>query len=330
MLGQCAFGGQRRISKGQATPAFSVTDSKGAEFEYKPDSEKSLLLAFVSAGQEKSAKAMGDLRRIVSKLSDNSEDFDAVAAVIYPRSGVGGGEKKEVKRIVSENPYVDAVDDGLVVCDDPDYVLWGKFGVIVTPTVIIADDEGKVLWVEAGYGYDFAPVVETRLRQALGLAVESEATAASTVRTVVNATVDARVKRHLKMAKLLREHGREKSAIREIEKARAIDPNSVEVTLELGEIYCKKGDGAAAVKAIGKVRGANRIERSKVKLVMGWAKRLAGDLDGAEKELLEAVKENPRNGQALFELGRVYQGKCEFEKAADAYYRALSLVYGVK
>ena len=326
VLGQCVFGG-RRISVGADTPEFSVVDIAGESFKYEHGGGKVLMVVFLSAGQERSEREVELLDRLIPQFAEHADSLDVLLVVSTLKPGKDAGDADHSKIAKDESPFSEYAGHGYRVALDGKYELWGKFGMIVTPTVVISGKDDKVLWVEPGFGYDFAPVIEARLKQALGLAQDIDPADASKVRTVVNATVDARVKRHLKMAKLLRDRGREKSAIREIEKARAIDPNSVEVALELGEIYCKKGDGAAAVKAIGKVRGVNRIERSKVKLVLGWAKRLAGDLDGAEKELLEAVKENPRLGRAYFELGQVYAGQKEFEKAADAYYRSLSLVY---
>ena len=324
ILGQCAFCGQRRISVGSEVPEFSAVDVSGKTFAYKHGGGKALMVVFLSTGQERSSRAVSGVEGIVSKLSDYSDSFDAVLVVTRPRSG------KEPDSTPHEVAFSEYSKKGLVVVGDEDYAVWGKFGVIASPTVFISGKDDKVLWVEAGFGYDFAPMVEGRLKQALGIATASDANDAGKVHTVNNSTVEARVKRHLHMAKILRDKGREKSAIREIEKAFAVDPNSVEVALELGEVYCMKGDGDKAVKTIGKVVGANRLEKAKLSLVLGWANRLAGKLDEAEKHLLEAVKQNPTLGRALFELGNVYQAKEEYEKASDAYYHALKLVYSGK
>jgi Flp pilus assembly protein TadD len=318
--GQFALASERRIERGAAMREFSVTGQQGRDFKYSVSGKKAILVVFVSAGQERSEKAIKDIRRILSGVSEQKDSFDAVAVVSYPRSGADDGA-------VAKGAYGAEAGDGLVIADDPDYVLWGKYGVIVTPTAVIGDKEGKVLWVQAGYGYDFAVVVENRLKEALGLEEEKEAQKASEVHTVANATLSARVKRHLQMAKLLRERGRESSAVQEIEKARELDPNSVEAALELAEVYCVKGDGAKAMEAVGAIVGSDRVERAKVLLVKGWASRLGGKLDDAERFLGEAVKEDPKLGRALFELGRVYEAKKDYEKASGAYFRALSLVY---
>lgn len=159
---------------------------------------------------------------------------------------------------------------------------------------------------------------------------KSERAAADLKKIVANNTVSARAKRHLRMAELLKKKGRTKSAIREIEKARLLDPNSVPIALEVGWMCCQVGDAAAAIRAVGKVKGANRLEKSKLAMVLGWAYRLSGDLDTAQKHLQDAIQNNPRSDRAYFELGRVYHEKKDFENAAKAYLKALSGIYNAK
>ncbi len=328
-LGRFAVAGDRRIHIGTGMPQFSAADIAGQKFEYAHGGGKPLMAVFLSVGHEKSDRAAADVKKIVAKLAGKADAFRTVLVITYPSSGLStaGSEPNGPPPATTFDKYA---ADGFTVLPDPEYKIWGKFGIIATPTVVISDTDDKVLWVEAGYGYDFAPVVRARLYQALGLEDASQAEQAGQVKTVANNTVSARAKRHLHMAELLKKKGRTKSALREIEKAHQLDPNSMPVTLELGWMYCQTGDPAAAIKAIGKVKGANRLEKSKLAFVSGWAHRLSGDLDTAQEHLLEAIKNNPRLDRAYFELGRVYQARKEFEKAAKAYLKALSRIYGDK
>ncbi len=206
---------------------------------------------------------------------------------------------------------------------DMEYRLWGKFGIIVTPTVIISDTNDTVLWVEAGYGYDFAPVIRARLNQALGIAQEIDPNDAGRVKTVKNTTIEARIKRHVQMAKMLEQKGRSESAISELRKAIEMDPNSLETIFELGELFCKVGQSQAALDLVEGIKATKQLEKARALLISGWAKRQMNELDASEKLLLESTKLNPNSRRCLFELGKVYQAKGEVEKAMDTYYRAL-------
>ncbi len=194
--------------------------------------------------------------------------------------------------------------------------------------MIISDTNDTVLWVKAGHSYDFSPVIRARLNQALGIAQEIKPNDASRVKTVMNATVAARVKRHLRMAKMLQEKGRIESAINEMHKAKELDPNSVEVALELGELLCRVGKNKAALNLVERMRATKRLDKARLLLISGWAKRQTGDLKTAEKDLLEATKLDTKSIRGFFELGQVYQAKGDKDKAMAAYYRALTLVFG--
>jgi len=310
----------RRISIGNKLPEFSASELSGKLLDYKHGSGKVLLAVFLSSKQENSTKAATDIKEIVSKLAAQAKRLSVVVAVNDPNN-------QTIFRSEPNEP--DPNEPGVVVhlVVDTEYKLWGKFGIIATPTVIISDTNDTVLWVKAGHGYDFAPVVRARVNQALGIAQEIDPNEAAQVRTVTNDTVAARVKRHLQMAKMLQEKGRTESAITQMKKARELDPNSVELALEIGNLLCSIGQGKSALEILKGVQTKGYIEKSKLLLITGWAKRQMGNFEESEKLLLEAIRLNPKSGRAFFELGQVHQAKGEVEKAMLAYYQALTLVF---
>jgi tetratricopeptide (TPR) repeat protein len=309
-------GSTRRIGIGNKMPEFSASDTSGKVFDYKQGIGKVLMVVFLSANQKNSAQAAVDIKGIVRKLASQAEHLNVVAAIDDPNS----------QAFFSSDPNEPAVEIHVVA--DTEYKLWGKFGIIATPTVIISDTNDTVLWVKAGHSYDFAPVIRARLNQALGIAQEIDPNDASRVTTVTNATVAARIKRHLQMAKMLQAKGRIESAINEVRKAEELDPNSVEAVFELGELFCRAGKNEAALKIVEHVRATRRLDKARLLLISGWAKRQMGDLETAEKHLLEATKLDAKSARGFFELGQVYQAKGDKNKAIAAYYRALTLVFG--
>ncbi|MHC4642391.1 MAG: tetratricopeptide repeat protein [Planctomycetota bacterium] len=307
--GVCA--GQRRIGMGERIPEFSAPDTTGQIFEHKHGGGKVLMMVFLSGRQKGSARAAADIERIIRKLDANSTRLDIAFAVDDPNTGA-----------IFQNKEKDS-GPGLHILPDKEYKLWGKFGIIVTPTVIISDTNDTVLWVQPGHGSDFSPVIQARLNQALGIAQEIDPNDADRVKTVKNATVEARIKRHVQMAKMLQEKGRLEGAITELRKAIEMDPNSVKTVFELGELFCTTGRNQAALDLIEGVKVTKQLDKARSLLISGWAKRQMGELDAAEKLLLESTKLNPKSRRGLFELGKVYQAKEEVEKAMQVYYRAL-------
>jgi predicted negative regulator of RcsB-dependent stress response len=311
----------RRIGIGKKIPEFGISDVSGKTFAYKHGSGKILVAVFLSSQQKNSIQAATDITRIMSKLREQAKRLSVVVALDDPNnqtfvlSDPNGSEPNEPAVVIN-------------VVADTERKLWGKFGIIATPTVIISDTNDSVLWVEAGHGYDFTPVVWSRLNQALGIAQEIDPNEAGRVRIVTNATVAARVKRHLQMAKMLQEKGRIESAITQMKKARELDPNSVELALEIGSLLCSIGQGKSALEILQGVETRGNIEKSKLLIITGWAKRQMSNFEEAEKLLLEAIKLNPKSGRAFFELGQIYQAKGDKDKTIAAYYHALVLVFG--
>jgi tetratricopeptide (TPR) repeat protein len=309
----------RRIAEGATTPEFSAVDIAGKPFTYTRSSAKVLLLTFLSPSQKRSQEALED---ILETLSDIPADKLPSLQIAFVMQNVDNQEF--ITSIRKEAPSL------VQIIGDEQYKIWGKFGVIATPTVLISDPQGKVLCVKPGHAYDFAPVVKSKLFQALDIPYDVSPDDASTVRTVTNSTVSAKAKRHLQMAKLLLGKGRVESAIEQAQMAYKIDPNSAEVAVKLGELLCQAGQAQEAIKLVSTLSGQGNRDKARINLVRGWAQRQLGQLKAAEKSLQEGIKQNPKSPRLRFELGRIYQKRNNSEKAMQAYFQSLQLIYGEK
>jgi tetratricopeptide (TPR) repeat protein len=306
--------GRHAFTVGEKLPEFSGTTLKGQTFTYKHNQNNALMVVFLSPGHERSARALKDIEDIFNQLGTNTERLQTVIAVNKQQnldfSSIQKGDYKNVHILL-----------------DSEYKLWGKFGIIAVPTVVISDTNDTVICIKAGHGYDFAPVVRAYLDQALGLIQKKKPQEAGHVETVSNDTIEARIKRHLQMAKMLEQKGRLESAIAEIQKARELNPESTEAALELGELFCRAGRNDAALGITDSLKVATRSDEARLLMISGWAKRQSDDLDTAEKLLLEATKIDPKSTRALFELGKVYQAKQQVDKAMNLYHKALTILF---
>ena len=97
------------------------------------------------------------------------------------------------------------------------------------------------------------------------------------------------MKRHLQMARMLERKKRLKSAIAEVRKAEELDPNSVEVAVELGWYLCQVGQGQAAFAAIEGSKSSDHIRSARLVLISGWAKVQIGEFPAAEKLCSEVL-----------------------------------------
>jgi len=289
-------------------------DANEGFFAYSNGRKRVLGLAFLSSAQRQSRQAAGDIGNILKKLQGKTKELD-FAVVVYGPEAESLFQSKEAK------------SQAYHVLSDNGYKLWGTLGIIAMPTVVVVGKDDKILWIKAGYGYDFAPALQGALNEAFGFAEEGSSEEPTQVKVLTNTRVGARIERHLQMAGMLERKGRLGLAILEVVKAQQLDPNSIAVALELGRLYCMAGRAEEAIDVMIKVTAERREDKAKIVLAMGWAKRLTDDLEGAEKLLLEATILNPKSSRAFFELGKVYQAREENDKAMRAYHKALSLLF---
>jgi tetratricopeptide (TPR) repeat protein len=306
----------RRIPEGALIPEFQAIDITGKTFVCKRSGDKALILAFLSSQQKNSLRAVEDIFRVLSSIPSDRLTSLQVAFVLQ-----NVDDKEFVASIQKETPSV------VQILDDDQYNIWGKIGVIATPTVLISNPQGKVLCVKPGHTYDFAQVVKSKLFQALEIPYDASLKDIPTVRTVVNNTMSAKAKRHLRMARLLSSKSKVNLAIEQAQMAYKIDPNSPEVVLDLGELLCRAGQAQKAIKLVNSLSGQSDRDKARINLIMGWARRQLDQLEEAEKYLLEGIKQDPMLPRLFFELGRIYQKRKDSENAMQAYFQALLLIY---
>lgn len=313
LLSQTNAAALRGFKPGEKVPEFSAVNIKDANYAYQHGAGKPLLVMFMSTDQQGSSRAATDINQVISNFGNEARNLE-VTIVVEDSNNVFK-KSKEFELLKNFNIILDS-----------EYKLWGKFGVIATPTVIISDANDTIIWVKAGHNYDFIPNVRTHINEALGLSkgkVENEVL----VKTVENDTVSARVTRHLQMAGILSEKGRFDSAIAEVSKARQLDPNSNEVKLKLAELLCRANKNQEALEVIAATQVDTNTKKAELLVLSGWANRQMGELDAAQSSLLEALKMDPASTRALFELGNVYRAQGKTEQAMKAYYDALAIIF---
>ncbi len=306
----------RRILEGALIPEFHAVDITGKPFACARSSGKVLILTFVSSRQKNSRKAVEDIFGVLSSIPSDKLTSLQVAFVLQ-----NVDNREFIASIQKEAPPV------IHILDDDQYNIWGKFGVIATPTVLISNPQGTVLCVKPGHTYNFAQVIKSRLFQALEIPYDVSPNNTSTVRTVANSTMSAKAKRHLQMARLLSRKSKIGLAVEQAQMAYEIDPNSPEVALDLGEFLCRAGQAQKAIKLVSSLSGQSDRDKARINLIMGWAKRQLDQLKEAEKHLLEGIQQDPMLPRLYFELGRIYQKRNDSKNAMQAYFQALQLIY---
>ncbi len=310
-----ALGQSRKLKVGNQIPEFTAVDTTGATVNYKHGANKVMVVSFLAAGQKQSIRAAEDLKKVLGEYDKYADQMDF--CVVTRDSSIG-----TVFAATGNRP---AIKFNLLL--DKDFELWGLFGVIANPTVIIAGKSDAIIWIRGGHNYDFALSVKKYLGYALGLS-EKPSAGPVKVETLKNKSLASKIQRHIRMAGMLEKKRRYSAAIEELSRAAVLDPNSVDVALAMGQLYCKTGQDESAIKVAGGIKPQTSEEQGSVKLILGWAKRQLGLLDEAESLLAESVKLSPKTARAYFELGKVYQEKGQHIEAAKAYRKGLEIILG--
>lgn len=305
----------RKIKIGETLPEFTLPEIDNKDFSYKHENSIALAIAFLSTNQTQSLHALEDIQNVIEDLHKKTDKFD-MFIVLNESDGEGPIE------LLRKNSK-----PGIHILMDPNYKLWGLLGIIARPTTIVADPTGKILWTQAGYGYDFQPSLRLHLAIAAGIEDSDKINEKVQVQTLENSSIQARIDRHLQMRKILEEKEHFELAMEELQHALDLDPNSIFLALDLAELNCRTGKPQAALAIIFEKHVQKKPDQARVSLIQGWANAQLGQLDLAEKSLLTAIDLDPNSSRALFELGKIYQAKGQTESALDLYYKALNILF---
>jgi Tfp pilus assembly protein PilF/peroxiredoxin len=305
----------RRVNVGDPMPPFSLQTLNGMTFTYEHGGNKVLVLVFLPALQSRVKRVLTDIETLVKGFSQHATELDFACVI-------SGTPDKELLESVQGSSEI-----SFPILLDTRYHLWGALGVIAAPTALVVGKDDKIFWIRAGFDYEFVPVARAYLNQALGIAQGQTPQEVEHIKAVTNDTAAARLQRHLEMAKMLEQKGRLEAAAAELRKAAQLDPNAIEPKLDLGELFCRAGRPNDALDAVQKLKPIMQADKAKILLIRGWATRQTGELEQAQKLLLEAIELDPESTRALFELGKVYQAKGLLAKAAESYRKALTIVF---
>lgn len=136
-------------------------------------------------------------------------------------------------------------------------------------------------------------------------------------------------------ALLLRDLGRSEESIRQIERALELDPLSLIINMAAGALYEGTGNTDQAVEHYEKALELNPMFIN-ARAQLATLKHVAGDFEGAEKDLKLNIEHHPEDdrvyenyGQFLRFTGRPQEALAQFEKAASLNPNSLSALSGM-
>lgn len=296
----------RNVAEGAPAPAFSLAAVSGEQVSLKDFAGKPLVLAFVRQGQDKSRDALADLAAASGGLPGGAA---VVAVVINASEGDAAAWAK-------------SAGAAFPVLLDAGGEIYGAYGVLVAPSTGVIAGDGTFRGEVGGHAGGYRGEVENLLRAALGQPVVAvpEHGGSASGKSEERKTAE----RHLEQARILVKRKMADKGLASAKDAAKADPTWGEPHVVVGELLLDQSDQNAAEAAthFQKALELNPKDGA-AKAGLARVKSIQGDHDGAIAILTEAVQLNPKPERLYYQLGLVYERAGRYEKAVEAYRKAL-------
>ena len=298
----------RNVKVGQPVPAFEVAGLDGKPVTTADYAGKVLLILYVSAEQRQSETALESAHITVSRIGST----DLKLIYMSPNTDRAEYFRRLRDRLTAHEPF--GLDEGRRV--------YGELGLIVFPTTIVADKAGKLRHVISGWTRDYEFQLDLYARHALGEFDDAELQKRLQQGPLVKDEARDKANRHRAAAEILRQKGLAASAVKELEKAIAIDPTCVDAVLELADIHVAEGKLDEAQRSVDDL--LKRMPEARgTELILGLIRLRKGDYDKAEKLLTDALVLNPDPVRTHYYLGQLYEARGDCPKAMEHYREAI-------
>jgi tetratricopeptide (TPR) repeat protein len=297
----------RNLKTGEPMPAYKLAGIDGTAVDSEAFKDSVLVMVYLSAEQRSSELAAMDSRTVVGQFANEPVKLVYVTADVI--------QKAYFQRFREER----ALDAPLAF--DADRGLYGKLGLIVFPTTVIVNKEGKLAHVISIHSPDYSHILDAYIRHTLGSINNEQLQERLKARASTEGSPKSMASAHRAAARLMREKGRLDAAREELTKAREQDPNNPEILLDLADLDLA-GNLDEADKLIQTVLEAHP-EHRRAKQEKGIVLYRRNQLSEAETILLDALNLNPDPARVHYYLGRLYEQQGQTAKALEHYREAL-------
>jgi Tfp pilus assembly protein PilF/peroxiredoxin len=298
----------RNLKRGEPIPTYHLPTIDETAVDDASMKGSVVVMVFLSAEQRSSELAALDARDVVIALKDPSVKLVHVTADVV--------QKAYFERFRKDR----GIEVPLVF--DADRTLYARLGLIVFPTTIIVDTQGRLADVISLHGPEYKQILDARVQHTMGKLTDEQLAERLKARASVDSSPKSLASAHRSAARFLREKGQNEAARAELAKALEQDPSNSDILLDLADLDMLGGDLDAAEKMLATVL-EQQPDNRRAKQLRGIALYKRGKFDEAEAVLLDALVLNPDPTRVHYFLGRIYENKAQPAKAAEHYREAL-------
>ena len=298
----------RHVSPGDMVPEYRLPTMTGATVDSADNEGKVIVLIYIIARQSSSERAATDANRIINELKDEPVRLLFVTAEPRPR--------EYYEQFWEENTIQ------APLAFDADRKLYADLGLIVFPTTVIIDKQGRLAHAISTRGANYRQVLGGYVRHALGILDDEGLDEYLRARSFPNDMPKSLASRHRSAARLLREKNLMDAAEGELLEALKLDPESIDARLDLADL-CLRVDRIDEAGA--HVDEALQLDphHRRAMLLKGIVLYRQDRLDEAQAILTETLVLNPDPARTHYYLGRIYEARGKKDNAIEHYRQAL-------
>jgi tetratricopeptide (TPR) repeat protein len=211
---------------------------------------------------------------------------------------------------------------------DKDRRAFGDYGVIVLPSVVVIDKEGKVNLALSGLPLAFADMVEDALLFSTGRMTRAEyESARSAPKSAQQEETAAKVSRLTGLAGQLLRRGFGELALERYQEALGLDGGYLPARVGLARCLLQLNRLPEACEQLQKVLQAEK-DHLEANLLMAWVEIRRGgeEIAAAKWRLNWILTTHPSHPQANYLMGMVYEAQGEKDRALEHYKKAAQLL----
>lgn len=304
----CRADDLRNIKRGEPVPGFRLPAIDGSVIDGEALKGSVVVVVCLSAEQRRSELAAMDSFSVVQGMGSEPVKLVHVTADAVQKAYF---EKFRSDRGISA-----------MLAFDPDRALFGKLGLIVFPTTIVMNKDGKLAEVISLHSAGYKNMLEAYIQHTLGKITDEQLKQRLAARSTEEGTPKSFASAHRALARSLRQKGNLDGAREELAKAREQDPENKEVMLDIADLDIAMGKIDEAEAMVQNVL-ASQPDHRRAKQLKGIALFTRGKYDEAEIVMVDALKLNPNPEVMHYYLGQICEKKGDSAKALEHYREAL-------
>lgn len=291
-----------------------LKDPEGGAVRLSDLTGQPLILLFGEVDQRRTRQACKDLASLLK--APEMQGSNALAVLITTRIGTSDNENA---------PDLHLPERRLL---DPDRDAFGAFHVIVMPTIVVLDKDGRKVHAMPGFLPRMPETVLAAVRFARGEITREAFDEVLKPHAQVRQTDDQKhAARLVQMAERLRNRGMLDAAVDQFNEAIALDPRGVGALIGLGHVWAEKGEPD---KALEQYRAALKIEPGSLDARLGIAfvllERGGDEADESYRMASAMAESSPDDPRVHFLLGTIHDRFNRCEEACASFRRSAELM----